>query len=136
MDIIAAQHPALLEWAGRELDTSWSPSPVHWLSGVAGDRVVFVVVYSAFSERNCMLSIATDGTKRWASRKSLRAIFHVPFNQWNLARVSFLVRFDNEKSLDLCRRLGAHIEGYVRRAFSEGDGVMFGMLKEECRWIN
>jgi len=134
LEIIAAQDPRLLAWAQAQLQASWEPGSVRWLAGVAAEPV-FVVVYSRFSARSCELSIATDGTKRWASRRSLRAIFNVPFNQWALRRVTFVCRADNQPSIDLCARLGAVQEGVVRKSFpGDVDGVVLGMLKEECPW--
>lgn len=96
---------------------------------------MFVVIYSRFGPRNCELTIATDGTRRWASKRSLRAIFHVPFTQWALARVTFVVRADNKTSIDMCERLGAVQEGVIRKAFADDvHGVVLGMLREECSW--
>lgn len=136
MELIAAQDLPLLDWAQRQLDTKWELSQVRWLSGIEGERIVFVVVYSRFSSRNCELSIATDGTKRWATRRSLRAIFHVPFNQWGLRRTTFVINAENKVSIDLCERLGAVREGVVRKCFpGDADGLVLGMLKEECQWF-
>lgn len=135
MDIVAAQDPWLLEWAGARLRASWEPERVRWISGVSAGAPVFVVVYSRFGDGNCELTIATDGTRRWATRRSLRAIFSVPFRQWGLRRVTFMVRADNAASLDLCERLGAVREGVVREAFPDGEaGVLLGMLRKECTW--
>lgn len=135
MEIIAAQDERLLSWAERRLGTSWERPQVRWLSALADGSPVFVVVYSRFSPRNCELTIATDATKRWATRASLRAIFHVPFKQWGLRRVTFIVRSDNQRSIDLCERLGASHEGLVRETFADGvHGVVLGLLKEDCRW--
>ena len=135
MEIIAAQDWPLLDWAQHRLDTSWDASQVRWLSGIADGLPVFVVVYSRFSERNCELSIATDQTKRWATRKALRAIFHIPFNQWRLRRVTFVINAENKVSIDLCERLGAVREGVVRKSFpGDADGLVLGLLREENKW--
>ena len=135
MDIITSQNPHLLAWASARLGVSWPADQVRWICGFGADSPVFVVVYSRFSHRNCELTIATDGTRRWATRRALRAIFRVPFEQWGLRRVTFVVRSDNAASIDLCERLGAVHEGRVRRAFADDvDGVVMGMLAEECTW--
>ena len=135
MEIIAAQDLALLAWAQERLGARWEADQVRWLSGVADGLPVFVVLYSRFSERNCELSIATDMTKRWATRRALRAIFHVPFRQWQLRRVTFVINAENKASIDLCERLGAVHEGRVRKSFpGDADGLVLGILKEECKW--
>lgn len=136
MDITTDQDIRLLLWAAERLQVQpWNPDQVRWIAGWSDAGPVFVVIYSRFSDRNCELTIATDGTRRWATRKALKAIFTVPFRQWGLRRVSFIVRADNQASIDLCQRLGAVREGVVRKTFpGDVDGVVLGMLAEECLW--
>lgn len=140
MDIITFQDPRLLRWAGERAQARFDPAGCRWLAGVLPGELLFVTVYSHFSSRNCQVSIATDGTQRWATRAGLRAIFSLPFNDWGLRRVSFIVDERNEKSMRLMRHrgrspLGVVEEGRVRAAYPEADGILFGMLKEECKWI-
>lgn len=136
MDIIYLQDPRLLQWANERLGVRFEEGSCRWVAGLANGSVVFTVVYSRFSLRNCELTLATDGTKRWATKRTLREIFRTPFKVWGFRRVTFVVRADNHASLDMLERLGAVWEGRVRLAFEgDVDGVIFGMLKEECRWI-
>lgn len=136
MDIIYLQDPRLLRWANERLGARYEEGSCRWVAGLANGSVVFVVVYSRFSLRNCELTIVTDGTKRWATRRSLREIFRTPFKVWSFRRVTFVVRADNLASLDMLDRLGAVREGCVRKTFEgEVDGIIFGMLEEECRWL-
>lgn len=137
VEIVTAQHPALLAWAAERLDIPFDPSRCRWLAGVEGERIVWVVVYSDFARRGCQLSIFTDGTRTWATRRALNAIFSTVFLQWQLHRCTFLVRADNIASLQLVRRLGAQQEGVLREA-SEGnvDMIVFGMLySEAAKWL-
>ena len=137
MKIITEQDIRLLAWAQQQLDVKWNPSECRWLAGIESDALVFVVIYSRFSERNCELTIATDKTKRWATKENLRSIFTPPFEQWKLRRVTFIVKSDNKASLKMMRPLGAVREGIIRQAFTNKvDGIIFGMLREECRWIS
>lgn len=47
-----------------------------------------------------------------------------------------MVQSDNVKSLKMMRQLGAVGEGLCRHTFGEHvDAVVFGMLKEECKWL-
>lgn len=141
MQIITLQDARLLAWAKQRLQLTFNPASCRWVAGLDAGGVVWVVVYSHFSSVNCQLTIATDNSKRWATRRSLRAIFTPPFVEWGLRRVSFLVAANNEWSLRMMRNrgrspLGVVEEGRVRAAFpGDVDGVLFGMLKEECRWL-
>lgn len=134
MEIVTIQDVRLLHWAEQQLGETWDASKVRWLSGVGGG-ICFVVIYSRFTKRDCWMSIATDGKKRWATRASLRAMFALPFEQWGLKRLTFMVRADNELSLKMMRQAGAVEEGRARKCFDGGvDGIAFGMLPDECRY--
>jgi len=138
LELIYAQDVRLLRWAESKLGHSLGDR-ARWIAGLDAElaSVVFVVVFNDFCDRNCQMTIATDATKRWASRRTLRAVFSAPFIQWKLARVTFVVASTNAPSLSLCERLGAQREGRIRGLFAEdADGIVFGLLKSEAqRWL-
>lgn len=135
MDIVCEQNLDYLAWAETKLGLRWELGQVRWVAGHDAGGVIWVVVFSRFSPRNCELTIATDGSKRWATKRSLRMIFGYPFRTLCLRRVTFVVREDNTESRGLVLRLGASFEGRIRKAFDETvDGIVYGMLREECRW--
>lgn len=120
---------------------TFDPATCRWVAGLADGSIVWVAVFSHFSSTNCQLSVATDGSKRWASRATFRAILSHPFRQWNLARVTMIVDERNEAALAMHRRkgrftIGGKEEGRMRDLFGEGcDGIVFGLLRRECQWV-
>lgn len=141
MQIVHLQDARLLVWANERLGQSFHPSQCRWVAGLVDGGIDWVAVFSHFSNTNCTLSIATAGSKRWASRAMFRAVFAFPFLQWNLLRVTMIVDERNEVSLKMLRRqgrftIGGREEGRMRDLFAEGvDGIVFGLLKKECAWI-
>lgn len=141
MDLVTIQDPRLLAWAEERLDGTYDPTQCRWVGALDAGGVVWVAVYSHFSSRNCQIALATNGSKRWASRTTFRAILRVPFVQWGLARVTFIVAATNEASLLMLRKtgrfsIGATEEGRMRAMFdSNVDGIVFGLIKGECKWI-
>lgn len=71
---------------------------------------------------------------RCMSRRTLRAIFTALFSR--ARRLTAEVEPDNRRALRQVQRLGWQYEGY-RRLGLEGtrDTMMFGMLKNECRYL-
>jgi RimJ/RimL family protein N-acetyltransferase len=134
MTLTVIQDPRLLAWANARLDAHFEPERCRWVAGFEDAGPIFVVVYLRFSPRNVELALATDGTKRWATRRALRLIFSQPFKTWKLARCTFVVEGDNVKSIDMLDRLGAVREGCIRCAFAHSDGYVYGMLAKECKW--
>lgn len=140
MDFIILQDVRLLDWAETRLREKFDRAKCRWVAGLVGGQIASVVVFSHFSSTNCLLSIATDDSKRWASRSYFRAVFGTVFNEWKLRRVTFIVSENNEASLKMLRKqghfsIGATEEGRMRDLFPDGAaGIVFGLTKEECRW--
>ena len=79
--------------------------------------------------------------KRWRSKKLLRIGFDYVFNRLDLPRLSgFCIPGVSDKAGKFLLSLGFRHEGLVRKGALLPDGLhydvkLFGMLKEECRWL-
>lgn len=69
------------------------------------------------------------------TRMFLRALFYYPFLQLHCRRVTALIDDDNERSLRLVEHCGFEQEGRMRHATARGDVLVYGLLKEHCRWL-
>lgn len=94
-----------------------------------------VTLYDGFSECDCNMHIASDGTGTWLRRQFLITCFMHPFVQWDLRRVTGLVPARNKDALRFDLHLGFVQEGYLRHALPDDDIVVLGMLKADCRFI-
>ena len=104
--------------------------------GVVKDgRLLGGVVFDQYTERNIVMSGAFD-SPRWCSRSTLRRLFRYPFVQLGLRRMTTITTADNHRALRLDTWLGFQYEGTLRKFFpNDVDGVVLGMLREECRWL-
>ncbi len=127
-----AQKPEYLEFAQRLTKTK-SFGACQTIAFVS-DGVMAVVVYNAFDEQNCGISIATNSPK-WCSRRVLQMIFSYPFSVLKLRRVTATIRQSNEKSRSLVERLGFDLEGELGEYYENGESAMiYGLKKRESRW--
>jgi RimJ/RimL family protein N-acetyltransferase len=95
-----------------------------------------VVVFDNFTVGSCCVSVASDGSRRWITRELLIRVFAYPFIQLGYRRLTALVAASNADSLNFCRAFGWTREGVLRRGAPDGDDlVVFGMLREECRYL-
>ena len=94
-----------------------------------------VTLYDGFSECDCNIHIASDGSGNWLRRAFLIASFMHPFVQWRLRRVTGLVPAKNKDALRFDLHLGFKQEGYLHHALPDDDLYVLGMLKENCRYI-
>ena len=99
------------------------------------DNIVAVILYAPIGSI-WEMHFTSDGTKRWATRATLREIFDYAFNFLGLARVSGFIASGNAAALKAALDIGFVVEGEIREAAPGDDAlVMIGMLRRECRWI-
>ena len=92
--------------------------------------------YSGLPDGTFDIHMSCAGEPGWLTKATLRAFFSYPFGQLGCSRVTTLAAKANKKARDLNKRLGFVHEGTIRGAFGENKhGILFGMLKKECRWI-
>lgn len=136
--IIGNQRQRGLEWAIPRLDAGVG----HWdgascLILERGGSITAVAVYNHYyPKKSVELSIASIGGG-WLTRPFLSAVFRTPFVEWEMRRVGSSISADNHKSIRFCEHLGFQREGCIRQGAPNGqDLLLYGLLKEECRWGN
>lgn len=104
---------------------------------IKNDRIIAGVVYNNYVENIlCEMSIASVD-KSWCTRYNLKALFGIPFTQYNLRRVQSMCSVDDKGVQVFLERLGFQREGYHPEAYHDGsDVISYGMLKAQCKWID
>lgn len=140
LHLTMADQPRLLAWAAPRMGVAEGRMPSETVAIGVLDRatgaIEAVIALNAFYGAGASLHIASDGGRRWLSRKVLAAVFGYAFSFRGLRRLSLLVSVANVPPQVLALKLGFRIEGVARCAAQDGrDGVLFGMLAEDCRWL-
>lgn len=89
-------------------------------------------MYTQYSGRNIVLACALEAP---LTRLFLRGLFFYPFLQLHCERITVLIDDNNLKSIRLVEHVGFMREGCLRRARPGGDVYLYGLLKENCRWL-
>ncbi|MBL4680858.1 MAG: GNAT family N-acetyltransferase [Pseudomonadales bacterium] len=122
------------EWVRNQLDMNSGFGECTAIGAVYKDRLIAGVVYYCYRHPNIEMAIAAI-SPRWATKTTLRAFFEYPFDQLGCNRVTVLVDSDKAQVRRFDERLGFIREGTLREANPNGDAEIYGMLKNECRWI-
>ena len=84
----------------------------------------------------CIHVVAREGAL-WCHEDILAHVFAYPFGQLELGRCTVPVLSGNEASKRMVEALGFVYEGTLRRAGpGDQDILLYGILREECRWFN
>ncbi|GAA4652548.1 hypothetical protein GCM10023116_48320 [Kistimonas scapharcae] len=74
-------------------------------------------------------------TPRFLTRTLMANVFGYCFDQLQVDRITTTVQVSNSHANRFNQRIGFVKEGRVRRAISGEDAVLYGMLREDCRWL-
>lgn len=125
----------LLRWAAERIGVECFKPDAKTIGQERDGEIAAVVVFDGFSDVDCNMHIASDGSRRWLTRALLVAAFTYPFIQCGLRRVTGLVPADNKDALRFDEHLGFRREGFHPHATKTGDLISLGMLREHCRYI-
>lgn len=107
-----------------------------------GNLVGCVSFSDYIPEVNAIIHCVVDKKyqKRWVTKKMLKTVWGYVFDTLHLPRISgFCVKGLSENAGKFLVRLGFKEEGIIRKGFKSGnelyDLMLFGMLKEECKWV-
>ena len=93
------------------------------------------VIFTNWNGVNVEITIYAPGM---LNRRLISFIANYVFVEIGCLRVSTRARRSNVLALSVNRKIGFREEGVARRYFGPSDGddaILFGMLKEECVWL-
>lgn len=138
MQLLFGQDAAVAQWVAERIGHVRIPEAFGPFAaiGVARDgAMVAGIVYHNYLPSYEVGEVSFAATSpRWATRGVIRALLHVPFEQYKWRRLSAVIRHDNEAAARLLHGLGFKREGAVREFFGSKPkvhGVVFGMLAKE-----
>jgi len=132
---IYGQEDRIIPWVGSRIDEDQFGDAV--AIGLEEDgELIAGVVFNLYIGPSIMMHVAAVPGRRWMTRDYLYRCFAYPFLQVKCNRITGLVREDNLDAQRFDEHLGFKREGLIRRGANDGSNlILYGMLKEECRWL-
>lgn len=96
------------------------------------DELRGALIFNGFDHFGIEMTVV--GEHCW-TRQIIRFIFDYVFNDLNCIRLTVHVRASKPEHEALAKRLGFVREGVVRCKYGSDDGILMGMLRNECRWL-
>jgi RimJ/RimL family protein N-acetyltransferase len=84
----------------------------------------------------CEISFAAK-SPRWASRRTISSLLHIPFMQYNCRKVVTVIPSTNKRAIRFNEGIGLKPEGTLRHHFAKGvHACIHGMMRSEweARW--
>lgn len=132
-------------WNDRERVGDWAiariPHVTNWgeryqAIGLERDgELCAAVVFNLYSGADIAMHVAAVPGRRWLNREYMRACLGYPFLQLQVRRISGFVPARNAEARKFDEHLGFKVEGVMRNALPDDDVIVYGMLREECRFL-
>ncbi len=109
-------------------------------TGVAvtdGERLVGGYVFRNYKGFDVEIAIAFEPDRpKGLISETIPTVFHYVFNELGCARATCLIRRSNKESRRLCEAMDFKLEGKARRGYDgKQDMMIYGLLRDECRWL-
>jgi RimJ/RimL family protein N-acetyltransferase len=142
MRLTVADQEKMLTWAAKMLGTTgWSADSTAFgiVEPREGQRPLLrgVVIANAFFNKSCRIHIASDGSRKWATRDVLTRLSAFLHLQHGVNRIATVIATKNLPAQIAALKIGFQIEGRERSGADDGtDGIRFSMLRDENPWLN
>lgn len=134
MTLLVGHDEYVAQWVGKRVGINYF-GPCVTFGVVRDDVLICGVVYNNFRGTDIEVTVVS-ATPRSCTRAVLRGVFWYPFNQLRVTRLTARTAVTNWRARTSLCRLGFQQEGVMRRGLHTGaDAAIYGMLREECRWI-
>lgn len=134
MNLVYGQDERVARWVVERIPHVESFSNMQAIGITAGDSLIGGVVFHEYRGNDIQMSCASE-SPRWLTKRILRALFAYPFVQLGCDRVTAFCPAGNAHTRQFLERIGFSLEGVMRRGFITDDCALYGLLREECKWI-
>lgn len=125
----------MVDWVAKKTNEFGSFGTDIGIGWEKNGQLVAGVAYAQWNGPNIVCHIASDGSKRWATREYLWTIFDYPFTQLGCKRITVEVGGGNDASNRFVRHLGFTLEATLDSAHPSGDLLVYRMWRHECRFL-
>lgn len=133
---IYGQEDRVVPWVAYRVDEDHFDEDCIGIGLEEDGELIAGVVYNWYTGPSISMHVAAEPGRRWLNRDFLYRCFAYPFIQLKCNRVTGVVRVDNLDAQRFDEHLGFKREGVIRQgAEDKTDFILYGMLKDECRWL-
>lgn len=135
MRIDIEQRPEYFHFINTILDADFEPVKSKCISAVDDDgEIMAVIAFSNFTHWNCEISAAAVKSG-WRTPEFVHTVFYYVFVTCGKIRATTIIREDNVKSIALQYKFGFTKEAVLKNLYGDKDGIVFRLLKEDCKYL-
>ena len=133
MSLVIGQ--SVVEWVAKRTNDYGNFGAAQGIGWERNGSLVAGVAYAEWNGPNVVCHIASDGSRRWATRQYLWTIFDFPFTQLGCKRITVCVGEGNSASRGFVLHLGFTCEATLTGAHPSGDLLVYRLFRHDCRFL-
>jgi len=130
-DLLVDDDLRVARWAGEWFGIVFVP-PCKAIGFLKGGELVGAAIFNGYTGNDIELTFIGHGL---LSRRTLRLLAQWAFVAHPCVRATARTRADNTEAIAALTRGGFVQEGRLRKHFGNCDALVFGILKEDCKWL-
>ena len=131
--MIVVDGPEIGHFVAQKLGIVLTP-PFRALGFLADDHRPLAAF--VFTKSDADMELTAYAERGGITRGVIRFIANYVFNQNGCRRLTVRTKKRNRRVLKLAPRYGFKYEGIQRHFYADDDAVVFGMLRDNCRWLS
>lgn len=129
--MIIANHPAVVEWVQERVGVKFL-EPFTSMGFLQENKLTAGIVFHMWTA--CDVEMGASIIPGGITRRDLKEVAHYVFEREGKRRVTLKTPVSNAKARAIAKRLGFEEECILKDYYPNEDGVMFRLLKQDCRW--
>lgn len=123
-------------WICSRTGGTYSPKLSHTIALIEDNKIIAGVLFDNYNGASIQMHVAAEPGARWMTRQYLWKCFDYPFRQLNCNLVVGLVAASNHDARRFDENLGFTLKATLEDAHPDGDLLIYGMTKHQCKWLN
>lgn len=129
--MIIVSAPGAAVWAGERLGCTFTPPYEAVAILDDSDQIRGAVVFNDYADSNIEMTCVG---RNWLTPQVAHDLARYCFDTLKCHRVTMRTRKSKRDVRAMILRLGAKQEGTLRRWYGNEDAIIYGLLKDECRF--
>ena len=105
-----------------------------YIGFVENNKIIGAVLFTNYDGNNIYIHVAFD-TPKCVNKKTIKLMFDYIYNQIKCKRATAQCDDTNARIKKLVEGVGFIREGTMRNMAGKNNLAVYGMLREECKWV-
>ena len=127
--------PQVVSWVAKRTNEFGNFGASIGIGWQRNGEIIAGVIFCEYNSTNMVCHIASDGSRRWATRTFLWAICHYCYEQVRVKRITVCVGEGNGASRKFVEHFGFTHEATLEGAHPSGDMLVYRLWRRDCRFL-